>query len=168
MDARPAVMRQWQDRKAISQSAPQEARKQGGDCHPHHTDARERTERANGVDWLGGFQLRGARSDQATRLDQSHPGEGAPTKPGWEHPGKDRKKVKTELNHGENWKTQPSREPQKFPRGTATLDPTVNRQNQRRKKSQLSGRDSAEATDLNRNGVKETHLPRGEKTITRH
>ena len=30
MDARPAGLRQWSDRKAISQGAPQEARKQGG------------------------------------------------------------------------------------------------------------------------------------------
>ena len=30
MDARQAVMRQWLDRKAISQGAPQQARKQGG------------------------------------------------------------------------------------------------------------------------------------------
>ena len=55
----------------------------------------------------------------------------------------------------------------KFPRGTAPLDPTViHRQIQRSKKNQLSDTDSSEATDLNRNGVIETHPTRGEETIT--
>ena len=40
------------------------------------------------------------------------------------------------------------------------------RQIQRSKKSQLSDRDSAEATDLNRNGVNERHPTRGEEMIT--
>ena len=74
-------------------------------------------------------------------------------------PRKGQEQSQTELNHGENWKTQPSREPQKFPRGKAPLDPTVNRQIQRRKKSPLPSRDSAEATDLNRNGVNEHIRP---------
>ena len=56
----------------------------------------------------------------------------------------------------------PHGNPQKFPRGKAPLDPTVNRQIQRRKKSPLPSRDSAEATDLNRNGVNE-HIRPGEK-----
>ena len=74
-------------------------------------------------------------------------------------PRKGQEQSQTELNHEENRKTQPSREPQKIPRGTAPLDPTVNRQIQRRKKSQLSGKDSAEATDLNRNGVNDYIRP---------
>ena len=117
-------------------------------------------ERANGVDWLGGFQLRGARSHQTGEVK---PGRGSRDQSRVRTPRKGQEKSQTE-----NWKTQPSREPQKFPRGTAPpLDPTVTRQIQRRKKSQLSGRDSAEATLLNHNGVNETQPPRGEETITR-
>ena len=53
--------------------------------------------------------------------------------------------------------------PQKFPQGTAPLDPTVtHRQIQRSKKSQLSDRDSAEATDLKRNRVMR-HIRPGER-----
>ena len=114
------------------------------------------------MDWQGSFQLRGARSDQATRPVKSHPGEGGPDQTRVRTPRKGQEQSQTELNHGENWKTQPSREPQKFPRGKAPLDPTVNRQNQRRKKIPLPGRDSAEATDLNRNGVNE-HIRPGER-----
>ena len=95
------------------------------------------------------------------------PGRGSPDQSRVRTPRKRQEQSQTELNHGENWKTQPSRELQKLPRGTAPLDPTVNRQIQRRKKSQLSGRESSEANDLNRNGVNETHPPRGEETITR-
>ena len=52
MDARPAGMRQWPDRKAISQGAPQQARKQGGAPTrtaqtPEYDGARERRE----TDW---------------------------------------------------------------------------------------------------------------------
>ena len=87
--------------------------------------------------------------------------------PGENTQGKKEEEVNQNSIHGENWKTQPSWEPQKFPRGTAPLDPTViHRQIQRSKKSQLSDRDSAEATDLNRNGVSETHPTMGEETIT--
>ena len=68
---------------------------------------------------MGGSQLRGARSDQTTRPVKSNPGEEATTNHGWEHPGKDREEVNQNSNHGENWKTQPSWEPQTFPRGTA-------------------------------------------------
>ena len=111
------------------------------------------------MDWQVGFQLRGARSDQATRPVKSQPGERG-TRP---NPGENnQERTGTKLNrtpHGENWKTQPSREPQKFPRGKAPLDPTVNRQIQRRKKSPLPRRDSAEATDLNRNGMNEQIRP---------
>ena len=170
MDARPAVMRQWRDRKAISQSAPQYARKQGGggDCNPHRTNARERrSERTERTGWAA----YSSEEPEATRRpDRRSPnqGEGATTNPGLEHPGKDREKGKPNSNHVENWKTQPPREPQKFPRGTAPPDPTVNRQVQRRKKNQLPGRDSAEAAALNRNEVNETHPLRGEETITKH
>ena len=83
------------------------------------------------------------------------------------NPGKDREEVNQNSIQGENWKTQPSWELQKFPRGTAPLDPTViHRQIQRSKKRELSDRDSAEATDLNRNGVIETHPTREDETIT--
>ena len=44
----------------------------------------------------------------------------------------------------------------------------LHRQIQRSKKSQLLDRDSAEATDLNRNAVIETHPTMGEETITSH
>ena len=111
------------------------------------------------MDWLGGFQLRGARSDQTGEVK---PGRGSPDQSRVRTPRKGQEQSQTELNHEENWKTQHSREPQKLPRGTAPLDPTVNRQIQRRKKSQLPGRDSAEATDLNRNRVNE-HIRPGER-----
>ena len=108
------------------------------------------------MDWQGGFQLRGARSDQATRPVKHTREKEDPDQTRVRTPWKGQEQSQTELNHGENWKTQPSREPQKFPRGKVPLDPTVNRQIQRRKKSPLPSRDSAEATDLNRNGVKNT------------
>ena len=111
------------------------------------------------MDWLGGLQLRGARSDQTGEVK---PGRGRPDQSRVRTPRKGQEQSQTELNHEENWKTQPSREPQKCPRGTAPLDPTVNQQIQRRKKSQLPGRDSAEATDLNRNGVNE-HIRQRER-----
>ena len=167
MDARPAVMRQWPDRKAISQGAPQWAREQGGASNSHRTNARMwQSERTEWTDWAAPS----SEEPEATRRPdwrRWNPWEGATTNPGREHPEKEREEVNQNSIHGENWKTQPPWEPQKFPRGTAPLDPTViHRQNQRSKKSQLSDLDSAEATDLNRNRVIETHPTMGEKTIT--
>ena len=76
MDARPAVMRPWQGRQATSQGAPQGAREQGGTpTHiaqtPECDEARERSGR------LGGYRLRGARSNQSTRPAKSKPVRGS-------------------------------------------------------------------------------------------
>ena len=68
----------------------------------------------------------------------------------------------TELNHGENWKTQPSQEPPKVSSRKGATGSDSNPTDQRRKKSPLPSRDSAEATDLNRNGVNE-HIRPGER-----
>ena len=64
MDTRPVVMRQWRDRKAISQSAPQEARKQGGDCNAHRTNARMR--RSERTEWTG-WAASSSEEPEATR-----------------------------------------------------------------------------------------------------
>ena len=125
------------------------------------------TKRENGVDRLGGSQLRGARSNQSTRPAKSKPVRGSHNKPRVRTPRERQGRSQSELNPWRELEDPTSWEPQKFPRGTAPLDPTViHRQIQRSKKSQLSDRDSAEATDLNRNGVIETHPTRGEETIT--
>ena len=52
------------------------------------------------------------------------PGRGSPDQSRVRTLRKGQEQSQTELNHEENWKTQPSHEPQKFPRGTAPLDPT--------------------------------------------
>ena len=163
MDARPAVMRQRRDHKAISQSAPQYARKQGGDCNPHRTNARER--RSERMERTGRAASSSEEPEATRRPDRRSQTPEREPRPTTGENTQERTGKKS--NHVENWKTQPPREPQKFPRGTAPLDPTVNRHIQRRKKSQLPGRDSAEATALNRNGVNETHPLRGEETITK-
>ena len=59
------------------------------------------TERANGVDWQGGFQLRGARSDQATRPVQSNPREGEPRP----NPGENtQERIGTKSNRTQPWR----------------------------------------------------------------
>ena len=119
------------------------------------------TERANGVDWQGGFQLRGARSDQATRPVQSHPREGG-TRPNPGENTQERTGTKSQNSTMERTgRPNPHGSPQKLPRGKVPLDPA----DQRRKKSPLPSRDSAEATDLNRNGVNE-HIRPGERKRT--
>ena len=120
------------------------------------------TERANGVDWQGGIQVRGARSDQATRPVQSHPREGGPRPNPGENTQERTGTKSTALNHGENWKTQPSREPLKVSSRKGATGSNSKPTDQRRKKSPLPSRDSAEATDLNRNGVNE-HIRTGER-----
>ena len=77
-------------------------------------------------------------------------------------PRKGQEQSQTELNHGENWKTQPSREPPKVSSRKGATGSASKPTDQRRKKSPLPSRDSAEATDLNRNGVNE-HIRPGER-----
>ena len=66
------------------------------------THQRQRTtERANGVDWQGGFQLRGDRSDQATRPVQSNPREGG-HRP---NPGENtQERIGTKSNRTQPWR----------------------------------------------------------------
>ena len=112
------------------------------------------------MDRQGGFQLRGARSDQAT---SSHTREREdPDQTRVRTPRKGQEQSQTELNHGENWKTQPSREPSKVSSRKGATGSDSKPTDQRRKKSPLPSRDSAEATDLNRNGVNE-HIRPGER-----
>ena len=77
-------------------------------------------------------------------------------------PRKGQEQSQTELNHGENWKTQPSWEPPKVSSRKGATGSDSKPTDQRRKKSPLPSRDSAEATDLNRNGVNE-HIRPGER-----
>ena len=77
-------------------------------------------------------------------------------------PRQGQEQSQTELNHGENWKTQPSREPPKVSSRKGATGSDSKPTDQRRKKSPLLSRDSAEATDLNRNGVNE-HIRPGER-----
>ena len=74
-------------------------------------------------------------------------------------PRKGKEQSQTELNHGENWKTQPSWEPPKVSSRKGATESDSKPTDQRRKKSPLPSRDSAEATDLNRNGVNEHSRP---------
>ena len=124
------------------------------------THQRQRTtERANRVDWPGGLQPRGARRNQATRPVQSKPREGGPRP----NPGENtQERIGTKSN-----RTQPWRELED-PSPTGTLNSFLEEgatgsdsklTDQRRKKSPLPRRDSAEATDLNRNGVNEYSRP---------
>ena len=113
MDARPAEMRQWRDRKAISQSAPHYVRKQGGDCHLHRTNARER--QSERTEWTGKAASSSEEPEATRRPDRcSHTREREdPDQTRVKTPRKGQEQSQTELNHGENWKTQPSREPPK-------------------------------------------------------
>ena len=74
-------------------------------------------------------------------------------------PRKGEEQSQTELNHGENWKTQPSWEPPKVSSRKGATESNSKPTDQRRRKSPLPSRDSAEATDLNRNGVNEHSSP---------
>ena len=124
MDARPAVMRQWLDRKAISQGAPQKVRKQGGTV-----TRTAQTPECDGVRERRGLtgRLPAPRSQKRPddQTGEVKPGRGSHNQPRVRTPREGQGRSQSELNHGENWKTQPSWEPQKFPRGTAPLDPTV-------------------------------------------
>ena len=125
-----------------------------------HTHQRQRTtERANGVDWQGGFQLRGARRDQATRTVQSNPREGGPRP----NPGENtQERIGTKSNRTQPWREleDPTpREPPKVSSRKGATESDSKPTDQRRKKSPLPSRDSAEATDLNRNGVNEHSRP---------
>ena len=77
-------------------------------------------------------------------------------------PRKGQEQSQAELNHGENWKTQPSREPPKVSSRKGATGSDSKPTDQRRKKNPLPSRDSAEATELNRNGVNE-HIRPGER-----
>ena len=74
-------------------------------------------------------------------------------------PRKGQEQSQTELNHGENWKTQPSQEPTKVSSRKGATGSDSKPTDQRREKSPLPSRDSAEATDLHRNGVNEHNHP---------
>ena len=90
---------------------------------------------------------RGRRPDQKPRVST---------------PRKGQEQSQTELHHGENWKTQPSREPPKVSSRKGATGSDSKPTDQRRKKSPLSSRDSTEATDLNRMNVNE-HIRPGER-----
>ena len=92
MDARPAVMRQWRDRKAKSQSAPQQARKQGGDCSPHRTNARMR--RSGLAGRLPAPRNQKRPGDQTREVK---PGRGSHDQPRVRTPRKGQGKIQTEL-----------------------------------------------------------------------
>ena len=77
-------------------------------------------------------------------------------------PRKGQEQGQTELNHGENWKTQPSQEPPKVSSRKGATGSDSKPTDQRRKKSSHPRRDSAEATDLKRNGVND-HIRPGER-----
>ena len=159
-------MRQWPDRKAISEGALQWAREQGGDSNSHRTNARMwLSERTEWTDWAAPSSEEPEATRQPDRQSRN-PWEGATTNPGREHPGKERE----EVNQNNPWREL--EDPtlvgisKVSSRDGATGSTVIHRQIQRRKKSQLSDRDSAEATDLNRNRVIETHPTMGEETIT--
>ena len=87
--------REWGNGKAARQLAKERRSERGNkgglQLAPHkHQNV---TKRENGVDRLGGSQLRGARSNQPTRPAKSNPERGSHDNLGWEHPGKDREEV---------------------------------------------------------------------------
>ena len=137
-------------------------RKQGGDCRPPAP-----TPENDGASERSGL----ARRHPAPR-SQKRPGDqtGAVTPERGRNPDQTRVRTprkgqeqsQTELNHGESWKTQPSREPPKVSSRKGATRSDSKPTDQRRKKSPLPSRDSAEATDLNRNGVNE-HIRPGER-----
>ena len=67
-----------------------------GDPNSHRTKCQNVTKRENGVEWLGGFQLRGVRSNQKTRPAKPKPVRGSHDNPRWEHPGKDREEGRSQ------------------------------------------------------------------------
>ena len=167
MDARPAVMWQWLDRKAISQGAPQYARKQGGDCNSHRTNARmRRSERTERTDWAAPRSQK-RPNDQTSEVK---PGRGSHDQPRVRTPregqGRTGKKSNRTQTMERTGRPNPHGILKSFLEGRRHRIRQEHRQIQRRKKSQLSDRDSAEATEHNRNGMR--HIRLGErKTITR-
>ena len=138
-------------------------KKQGGDCHPPAP-----TPENDGASERRGLARRlPAPRSQKRPGDQTGavtPGRGRKTRPKTRvrTPRKGQEQSQTELNHGENWKTQPSREPPNVSSRKGATGSNSKPTDQRRKKSPLPSRDSAEATDLNRNGVNE-HIRPGER-----
>ena len=126
------------------------------------TNARER--RSERTEWTG-KAASSSEEPEATRRPArcSHTREREEPRP---NPGENTQErtgtKQTELNHGENWKTPPSREPPKFSSRKGATGSDSKPTDQRRKKSPLPSRDSAEATDLNLNGVNE-HIRLGER-----
>ena len=123
------------------------------------THARER--RSERTEWTGKAASSSDEPEATRRPDRcSHTREREePDQTRVRTPRKGQEQSQTELNHGENWKTQPSREPPKVSTRKGATGSDSKPTDQRRKKSPLPSRDSAEATDLNRNGVNEHILP---------
>ena len=162
MDARPAGLRQWPDRKAISQGAPQGARKQGGlQFTPHKR--KNVTERENGEGRLDGSQLGGAEATRRPdRRSQTREREPRPT-PGENTQGKVGKK---------SIRTQPWRELEdstliRTPKVSSRDGATGSDSNTDRSRGERKAHSQTETVPkrLNStgNGVKETHPPRGEE-----
>ena len=137
-------------------------RKQGGDCRlpaptPKNDGAGERSGLAR--------RLPAPRSQKrpGDQTGADTPGRGRnPDQTRVRTPRKEQEQSQTELNHGENWKTQPLREPPKASSRKGATGSDSKPTDQRRTKSPLPSRDRAEATDLNRNGVNE-HIRPGER-----
>ena len=166
MDARPAGLRQWPDRKAISQGAPQGSRKQGGLQHAPHK-RKNVTERENGEGRLDGSQLGGAEATRRPdRRSQTREREPRPT-PGENTQGKVGKK---------SIRTQPRRELEdsthmRTPKVSSRDGATGSDSNTDRSRGERKAHSQTETVPkrLNStgNGVKETHRPGERKTITR-
>ena len=108
------------------------------------------------MDWQGGFQLRGARSDQATRPVKSHPGEGG-SRP---NPGENTlERTETKSNRTQPWRELEDPTLTGTPKVSSrkgTIGSDSKPTDPEEKEKPTPSRDSAEATDLNRNGVKNT------------